>query len=139
MYEHSLGAPLIINGPGLEKGKRITERVYIQDIVPSTLELAGADKPETIDFKSLMPLAQGKMDKGREIIYGAYKDLQRCAMKGDWKIMYYPNASTYRLYNVAKDPNEMNDLAENPEYSAQLKKMQQVLSAEMQTLNDPMK
>ena len=34
MYEHSLGAPLIINGPGLEKGKRITERVYIQDIVP---------------------------------------------------------------------------------------------------------
>jgi len=139
MYEDSLGAPLIINGPGLEKGKRITERVYIQDIVPSTLELAGVTQPKTIDFKSLMPLAQGKAAKGREVIYGAYKELQRCAMKGNWKIMYYPKISRYRLYNVAKDPNEMNDLAENPEYSVQLKTMQQVLSAEMETLNDPMK
>jgi arylsulfatase A-like enzyme len=138
MYEHSLGAPLIVNGPGLEKGKRITERVYIQDIVPSTLELAGVAQPESMDFQSLMPLAKGKGEKGREVIYGAYRNLQRCAIKGDWKIIHYPDASRYRLYNVSKDPNEMNDLSENPEYSAYLKTMKQVLVSEMERQNDPL-
>lgn len=138
MYEDSLGAPLIINGPGLEKGKRITERVYIQDIVPSTLALAGVTKPETMDFKSLLPLIKGEIKKGRDVIYGAYRNSQRCAMQGDWKIMHYPNVPVYRLFNVAKDPNEMNDLADNPEYAAQLEKMKQLLHDEMKRQNDPL-
>lgn len=137
MFEHSLGAPLIVNGPGLEKGKRITERVYIQDIVPSTLELAGAEKPDTMDFKSLMPLIKRDRLNGRDVIYGAYMDRQRCAMEGDWKIMHYPVASKYLLFNVATDPNEMNDLAENPQYAEQLQKMKQLLEEEMKRQNDP--
>ncbi|VGO22292.1 Arylsulfatase [Pontiella sulfatireligans] len=136
MYEHSLGAPLIVNGPGLESGKRITERVYIQDIMPTTLELAGADMPDEVDFQSLLPLITGKTQKGRDVIYGAYKNLQRCVMQGDWKLMHYPKASKYRLFNVAKDPNEMNDLAENPEYAERLKTMKEALASEMVRQND---
>ena len=138
MYEHSLGAPLIVNGPGLEKGKRITGSVYIQDIVPSTLELAGVEKPETMDFESLLPLIKGEKEKGRDVIYGAYLDRQRCAMQGDWKFMHYPTASKYRLFNVSRDPNEMNDLADNPEYADQLGKMKRVLEMEMKAQNDPL-
>jgi arylsulfatase A-like enzyme len=138
MYEHSLGAPLIVNAPGLEKGKRITERVYIQDIVPSSLELAGAAQPEAMEFESLMPLIKGDKEKGRTVIYGAYMNRQRCVIQGDWKLMYYPSAAKYRLFNVARDPNEMNDLSENPECADQLEKMKQALIREMKEQNDPL-
>lgn len=137
MYEHSLRPPLIINGPSIEKGKRISQRVYIQDIVPTTLELAGAKIPEEVDFESLLPLVDGLTHNGRDIIYGAYKSLQRCVIRGDWKLMFYPKASVYRLYNLAKDENEMNDLASNPEYAGLLESLKTSLEQEMERLGDP--
>lgn len=139
MYEHSLGTPLIVNGPGMEKGTRTTERVYIQDIVPSTLELAGVQKPASMDFESLLPLVKGDQTAGRDVIYGAYMDKQRCVISGDWKLLYYPDASKYRLFNLSKDPNEMKDLAENPEYAGQLQAMKRMLSEEMERQNDRLK
>ena len=138
MYEHSLCPPLIINGPGIEAGKRVNSRVYIQDIVPTTLELAGAKPDQPIDFESLLPRAKGEVATGRDVIYGAYTMLQRCAIKDGWKVIYYPKAKAYRLYNLDKDPLEMTDLAKNPEFAAKLASMKKTLTEEMTRLNDPM-
>lgn len=137
MYEHSLCPPLIINGPGIEAGKRINTRVYIQDIVPTTLELAGAKTDQTIDFESLLPLAKGETDQGRDTIYGAYLSLQRCVIKDGWKLIHYPKADLYRLYNLDKDSNEMDDLVSNPEYAARLAAMKKALTEEMKAQSDP--
>jgi len=137
MYEHSLCPPLIVNGPGIEAGKRINTRVYIQDIVPTTLELAGARTKQTIDFESLLPLVKGVTDQGRDTIYGAYLSLQRCVIKDGWKLIYYPKAEVYRLYHLDKDSNEMNDLALNPEYAGRLAAMKKALTEEMKAQSDP--
>ncbi|MFC7336840.1 sulfatase-like hydrolase/transferase [Haloferula chungangensis] len=137
MYEHSLCPPLIINGPGIEAGKRINTRVYIQDIVPTTLDLAGATPEQTIDFQSLLPLAKGETGQGRDRIYGAYLDLQRCVIKDGWKLIYYPKADVHRLFNLEKDANEMNDLAANPEYASRLTSMKTALAEEMKAQGDP--
>lgn len=136
MYEHSLCPPLIINGPGIEAGKRVNTRVYIQDIVPTTLDLAGAKTEQTIDFQSLLPLAKGESTKGRDTIYGAYLNLQRCVIKDGWKLIYYPNGEVHRLYNLDKDANEMNDLAANPEYASRLATMKKALVEEMKVQGD---
>ncbi|MBK1791397.1 sulfatase-like hydrolase/transferase [Persicirhabdus sediminis] len=138
LYEHSMGAPLIINGPGLEKGKRITENVYIQDIMPSTLELAGVEVPEKVFFKSLMPLATGETDKGRDHIYGGFLMDQRSILQGDWKLISYPTIPKFRLYNIKNDPDEMNDLAENPEHAGKLQSLKILLVEEMERQNDPL-
>ncbi len=50
---------------------------------------------------------------------------QRMGIVGDYKLIIYPTIRVNRLYNLKKDPQEMNDLAVNPEYAgkiAQLKK-----------------
>ncbi len=138
MYEHSLRPPLIIDGPGIEPGKNIPARVYIQDIVPTTLELAAAKPDQPIDFQSLLPLAEGRTTAGRDVIYGAYTNLQRCAIQHGWKLIHYPNGDTYRLYNLSKDPDEMNDLAQNPEFATQLTALKKTLQSEMQALHDPL-
>lgn len=116
MYEHSLRVPCIMAGPGITQPQTIHERVYLQDIVPTTLELAGASIPETHEFQSLLPLIISKPYKARAGIYGAYLDLQRAFIKDNLKLIVYPKAKATRLYDLAIDPLELKDLANDPNY-----------------------
>lgn len=43
--------------------------------------------------------------------------------KGDYKLIMYPKAQVTRLFNTTKDPDEMNDLAMNPEYAVTMAKL----------------
>jgi len=123
MFDHSVRVPLMVNGPGVEKGKRITARVHLQDIMPSTLELAGAETPDHVQFKSLMPLVRGETEDGEEAIYGAYLGGQRAVTEGPYKLILYPKAPKVLLFNVAEDPLEMKDLAEDPEMKPTIAKL----------------
>ena len=44
-------------------------------------------------------------------MYGAYLSLQRSVTVGNWKLILYPKISKARLYNIKRDPLEMNDQA----------------------------
>lgn len=112
MYDHSMRAPLIVIGPDLPKDKKVDMDVYIQDIMPSSLEVAGIEKPGYVEFSSFMNLAKGKQKKGTyPAIYGCYKNEQRMIRKDGFKLIVYPGAKKVRLYNLKKDPLEMNDLS----------------------------
>lgn len=116
MYESSMRVPMIVCGPNVPKGKVIDEFVYLQDIMPTTLELAGIEKPTNIDFNSLLPLVLDKVKTSNyPIVYGAYFGSQRMYRTKDYKMIIYPTANVVRLYDMKKDPMEMNDLAEDKE------------------------
>ena len=123
MYEHSVRVPLIVNGPDVPKNKKIAAPVYLQDIMPSALELAGVSKPRHVQFKSLMPLIQGKTGASYEAIYGGYMDLQRMVCTGGYKMIYYPKIDKTLLYNLNADPLEMHNLADDPANAALLQKL----------------
>ncbi|WP_158972761.1 sulfatase-like hydrolase/transferase [Paraglaciecola sp. L3A3] len=113
MYDRSIRVPLFIVGPGLAHGKQVTAPVYLQDVMPTSIELAGAKVPENVAFHSLLPLATGKTDSSAyPAIYGAYTHLQRMYRTEKYKLIIYPNANVVRLYDMANDPFEMHDLAE---------------------------
>jgi choline-sulfatase len=113
MYDRSMRVPLFIAGPGLEQGKQVTAPVYLQDIMPTSIELAGAKVPENVAFHSLLPLATGKTNASAyPAIYGGYTDLQRMYRTEKYKLIIYPNANVVRLYDMENDPYEMHDLAE---------------------------
>jgi arylsulfatase A-like enzyme len=84
----------------------------------STLEIAGVEKPEYVEFNSLMPFINGEREKSfYPAIYGCYqKDLQRMVRSDGFKLIVYPRAKTFRLYDLENDPFELNDLASNPDY-----------------------
>ncbi|MFI3330238.1 MAG: sulfatase-like hydrolase/transferase [Rikenellaceae bacterium] len=112
MYEKSVRVPLIVCGPNVPSGKKIDEYVYLQDVMPSVLELAGVEKPEHVDYHSLMPMATGKTKKSAyEYIYGSYIGVQRMVKGDGYKMIIYPTAKVIRLYDLKKDPLEMKDLA----------------------------
>ena len=123
LFDHSVRVPLMVAGPGVAKAKKIDARVYLQDIMPTTLELAGAPKPDHVQFKSLLPLIQGKADRSYDAIYGGYLAVQRMVTQGDHKMILYPKIKKVLLFNLADDPLEMKDLAGDPKHKPLLKKL----------------
>jgi arylsulfatase A-like enzyme len=91
--------------------------------MPSTLEVAGIDKPAHVQFRSLMSLIEGRAEKSYEAIYGAYRHLQRMVTEGDYKMLLYPQIEKTLLYNLKKDPKEMHNLADIDQYRPVLKSL----------------
>lgn len=134
MYDHSVRVPFLISGPGIKEAQKISSPIYLQDAMATSLDLAGINPPKHIEFKSLLPLIRGERKVQYERIYGKYIDHQRMITKGDWKYIIYPHAKREILYNLQKDPKELQDLSNKPEYAsllASLKKDLKVLQKEM--------
>ncbi|MDY0167009.1 MAG: sulfatase-like hydrolase/transferase [Thermoguttaceae bacterium] len=139
MYDHSVRVPLLVVGPGVPAGKKIDSPVYLQDVMPTALELAGVPKPEHVDFHSLLPLVRGETDShAYESIYGAYLGLQRAITHDGWKLIAYPKVPIVRLYHVAADPLEINDLAADPAQTERVKQLFARLLALQKEFDDPL-
>ncbi len=139
MYEHSMRPPLIIVGPDIPKGKKVDARVYLQDVMPSSLEVADIAIPEYVEFQSLLPLIEGKKDKQYDYIYGAYeKGSQRALISQDFKLILYPKINKYRLYNLDTDPMEMDDLADDLKYQGRLERMFAEFNWVKNRMDDPL-
>ena len=123
MYDSSMRVPFLMVGPGLEAGKTVDAPVYMQDVMATSLEIAGAPKPEQVEFNSLLPLATGKTNESvYESIYGAYFGKQRMLRTDRYKLIIYPTANIVRLYDMVSDPLEMHDLAGSQERPVELLK-----------------
>lgn len=126
MYDHSVRVPFLVAGPGVAKGAKNDASIYLQDVMATALDLAGAEKPAHVFFNSLRPLLNG--DKSRyDSVYGAYLELQRAITHEGWKLIAYPKAKVLRLYHLTDDPQEMQDLAAKPEHAAKVKDLLQRL------------
>ena len=115
LYEHSTCVPFIVKGPSIPKGKIITEPIYLQDVMPSSLAIAGIEKPKHVEFHDIIPLAKGETESSPyKEIYGAYLNIQRSITVDNYKLIAYPSVPIMRVYNLENDPHEKNDLASNP-------------------------
>jgi len=137
MFEHSMKVPLLAAGPGIPKGKTIDVPVYLQDIMPTTLELAGAEVPPHVRFKSLLPLLRDGHTVHYDAVYGAYMNLQRMLRVGDMKLIWYPKPNVFLLFDLAKDPYELNDLAADPSHAAALFSLKERMARFQKEVNDP--
>ncbi|WP_372751887.1 sulfatase-like hydrolase/transferase [Labilibaculum sp.] len=139
MYDHSMRAPLMVIGPDLPKGKKIDMDVYLQDIMPSTLELAGVEKPAYVEFNSLMDAVRMERKKSSyPAIYGCYKNLQRMIRKDGFKLIVYPKAKKVLLYDLDNDPLEMNDLSGQDASKSKVKELFAQLIELQESMNDPL-
>lgn len=137
MYDESIRAPFIIWGPGIEGGQKVDANIYLQDAMATSLELAGAEKPEYVFFNSIIDLAKGNTTKSHyDAIYGAYINSQRMIKKDGYKLIVYPDANKVKLFDLKKDPNEMQDLANNAMYLSKVKDLFSELVTLQNSLED---
>lgn len=114
LYDHSVRVPFIVVGPGVDADVLNGQPIYLQDVMPTTLEIAGVQKPEHVDFHSILPLLHGGKSV-YESIYGAYLNKQRSIRTDRYKLIVYPEPGVLRLYDLHEDPSEVADLAGDPD------------------------
>jgi choline-sulfatase len=130
--------PFFIAGPGIEANQQVNMPIYLQDAMATTLDLAKISKPDYVQFKSVMPLIEGSEKAQYPLVYGKYTHTQRMVQDGDFKLIVYPTIKVSRLYNTAKDPLEIKDLAKNPEYAAKIQELTVKLKKLMKDMGDDM-
>ncbi|WP_036746215.1 arylsulfatase [Paenibacillus sp. UNC451MF] len=128
-YEGSTHIPLIVKLPKSMKSAQIERSaapVCLQDIMPTILDVAKVDIPDTVDGRSMLPLMQGRSTSWREFVHGehstCYSELQEMqyVTDGRWKYIWFPRIGTEQLFDLSSDPGECVDLASNVAYSSEL-------------------
>lgn len=71
LYDPGIGVALIIRWPdgGLTGGKVVSPLISNVDVLPTLLEAAGAQAPDNLHGRSLLPLLRGEHDQPRDAIF----------------------------------------------------------------------
>ena len=136
LYEHSLRVPLIIAGPGIAENQRTQAMCYLYDLLPTLGEWCHVKSPPKSDGISFAKTLSDPSEKARDQLYFGYRDLQRGIRDDRWKLIHYPKINTTQLFDLENDPYEVNDLASNPDYTAQEKIMMAELEKQHQFADD---
>ncbi|MDP4679865.1 MAG: sulfatase-like hydrolase/transferase, partial [Cyclobacteriaceae bacterium] len=137
LFDHSIRVPLMVVGPGIPKGKKLDQDVYLQDIMASSLKLAGIEKPSYVEFNSFMDLVYGETQTGHyDAVYGAYVHWQRMIRKDGYKLLIFPEIKKVLLFDLENDPKEINDLSANPQFAEKAKTLFKDLIELQKTMGD---
>jgi arylsulfatase A-like enzyme len=119
-YDGGVRVPLIVSWPGtVEAGSECDVPVIGYDHVPTLLE--ATDTPpaegEVFDGESLMPLLTGKGLLKRSAIYWHYPHYHpgsatpyTAVREGDWKLLEFYEDQHHELYNLRRDPGEIQNV-----------------------------
>lgn len=138
MYEHTIGVPLLLWGPGVPKGKRLKAQCYLRDIFPTVADLAGLKIPESIDGRSLRPVIDGERDEVHPYVVGYFRNFQRMIRQGNWKYIEYPDVEIEQLFDLKSDPGELVNLADSAQHAQRRVDLRKKLHSWLADHGDPL-
>ena len=125
MHEELLRVPLLVAWPDAEapRGTAHTGLVRQIDVAPTVLAAAGVAPPENLPGRDLRDLVAGRLpDPLAHVAHNClYGSDQRALVLGDLKLIEEPDTQSVKLFDLASDPAERDDLAERePELAGKL-------------------
>ncbi|MEX0324286.1 MAG: sulfatase [Puniceicoccaceae bacterium] len=140
MFEESFKMPFLIRWPGVvNPGSRPQELIQNIDYAPTFAEIAGIRIPEDIQGHSLVPVLKNEAKDWRKSVYYAYYEEGEHAVPRHFgvrthrhKLIYFPDTDEWNMFDLHKDPTEMINVYDNPEYL----KIRSALTTEYLRLRD---
>ena len=135
-YEPSVRVPLVICIPGASAPQRVTTPVSLVDLAPTLIALAHdngeVELAEPLDGENLLPLAAGaprqQSDVVSELMSEGLADPVVMIRRDAYKFIGGP-AHPSQLFNLETDPQELHDLAGDPDCADVLADFMQRMSA----------
>jgi arylsulfatase A-like enzyme len=120
MYEESLRTPVLVRWPAAVKPGTETKALAVNvDFAPTFLEAAGLPVPKPMQGRSLLPLLRGETprDWRDAVYYRYYHDPGHHDTRAHYgvrsarhKLIYYWKKDQWELFDLASDPNELQNL-----------------------------
>jgi choline-sulfatase len=125
MFDHSTLVPFIVRWPGVvAAGSTSDAMVSTIDVLPTLIEITGADTGLRFDGRSMLPLLNGQRDAAwRNAWFDTYdmlylkEDHMRMIRTDDWKLVFHFDAAGkplpqrgHELFNLKTDPQELQNL-----------------------------
>lgn len=139
IYDESFKTPLIIRWPGKVKAGSVEdEMVQNLDFAPTFLDVADIEVPADMQGESLLPLLTGEKENwNRAAVYYHYYEYPAVhAVKRHYGIVtkeyklvrFYYDVEEWELYDRKKDPNEMQNVYDDPAYADTVKELKEQLA-----------
>lgn len=138
-YDEIYRIPMIVKGLGTKDNESF---VYLQELMPTLLDIAGTSPSKPVDGNSLLPLMEGILENNKRTeIYGEYHNhfyVSRQRMIRDNKYQFTFNENEKgELYDFSKDPYQLNNVCYDETYAAIKKEYIEKMSHYMKETNDP--
>ena len=142
-YDACIRVPLIIAGPGVERGQVRRELVQLEDICPTILDMAGLS-PEpmpragpyleepaggipVLPGRSLLPLCRGQQppdwrgaaycESYNSIVSAELGDWARTIRTADFRYTFYAGGNGEQMFDLRSDPDEQANVVADPAYA----------------------
>lgn len=117
LWEEATHCLLMFRDPGVTQPNQVCARpVSLLDLYPTLVDLAGLQKPDRLDGRSLLPLLKNPGSPWNAEALSAYQG--HMSIRTDqYRFIRYTDGST-ELYDRSKDPREWVNQTDNSEYSA---------------------
>lgn len=140
LHNELIQVPLLLYLPG-ETSRRLPGLVTLPDIMPTILDLAGVDIPNTVQAKSILPMIDGTTDTIHDFVVTSAPfekpgDLSKTVddvarevkevspssiTDGEWDLLYSIEGDPVELYRTKEDPDHKHNVYdENKEIAASL-------------------
>ncbi len=147
-YDPSTQVPLLIRGPGLLRNRRTKALVGNVDLAPTILDATGARARLRLDGRSILPFARDiglrslrplLHETGGMGAFGRHKSDEgakgqqpkvpawRAVRTTRWLFVDYVGGQS-ELYDLKRDPAELNSLSGDPRYRIRLRTLRRILA-----------
>ncbi len=147
-YDGSARIPMLVRWPksmGMEARRGTTSDlpVELRDVLPTFLDAASVKAPVKLDGTSLLDIVRGRTDGWREFIdlehdvCYSQENHWNALTDGHWKYIYHAFDGHQQLFNLDKDPGELDDLAADHRHADELMKWRQRMVRHLEERGEP--
>jgi arylsulfatase A-like enzyme len=142
-YEEGARVPLIVYDPRSKKtgnGRRTGAVTGNVDVAATILDLAGVEKPEHMDGRSVMPIVHDKAKSVRSAlpvfnVWGTKGTVSMTIVTDTHKYIYWPYGEEFEpaeeLFDLKNDPYELRNVVGNPAQASALKHLRAYYQSEL--------
>lgn len=145
IYEESFRTPMVMRYPGVIKPGSVSKDFVMNlDIAPTMLDAAGIAIPKDVQGKSMLPQLKDSKTAGRKVMFYHYYENGEHSVSPHFGIRnsryklirFYKRVNSWELFDLQKDPNELNNLYGQKGYEKITDQMKKELDAQIANYED---